>query len=195
MTSEPQSAVGREEVMDFLGEAFRNQRIGFTGADVDDIRGALEALLKRRLALRPSASASTFIDRERAAREIERTELVGGGVADMRALAAAVVRNAALVPGVDPSASAADSLGSWMSAALDDPAVCEAMKTDIRAWFAAGCPIPSASAGGDGRERLVLDAYDAGLLNDFGGGNVEWWQDYIRAELERAHDFYLSQVG
>lgn len=37
------------------------------------------------------------------------------------------------------------------------------------------------------------DCYDAGLLGDFGGGNVEWWQDYIRAELARAHDFYASQ--
>ena len=32
--------------------------------------------------------------------------------------------------------------------------------------------------------------YGAGLLNDFGGGDVNWWQDYLRAELERAHDFY-----
>lgn len=38
-----------------------------------------------------------------------------------------------------------------------------------------------------------LEAYDAGLLNDFGGGNVGWWQDYIRAELERAHDHYTDQ--
>lgn len=41
----------------------------------------------------------------------------------------------------------------------------------------------------------ALTAYDAGLLNDFGGGNVEWWQDYIRAELGRAHDFYESQIA
>lgn len=40
-----------------------------------------------------------------------------------------------------------------------------------------------------------LAAYDAGLLNDFGGGNVEWWQDYIRAELGRAHDFYAEQFA
>lgn len=33
-----------------------------------------------------------------------------------------------------------------------------------------------------------LETYDAGILNDFGGGNVDWWQDYIRAELARAHD-------
>ena len=39
-----------------------------------------------------------------------------------------------------------------------------------------------------------LEPYDAGLLNDFGGGNVEWWQDYIRAELGHAHDFYQSQI-
>lgn len=41
---------------------------------------------------------------------------------------------------------------------------------------------------------VMLDQYDAGLLSDFGGGNVDWWQDYIRAELGRAHDFYQSQL-
>lgn len=40
-----------------------------------------------------------------------------------------------------------------------------------------------------------LHTYDAGLLSDFGGGNVEWWQDYIRAELGRAHDFYEAQIA
>jgi hypothetical protein len=44
------------------------------------------------------------------------------------------------------------------------------------------------------RQPLTLDCYDAGLLSDFGGGNVDWWQDYIRAELDRAHDFYQSQA-
>jgi hypothetical protein len=38
-----------------------------------------------------------------------------------------------------------------------------------------------------------LSRYDAGLLNDYGGGNVEWWQDYIRAELGRAEEFYEQQ--
>lgn len=32
-------------------------------------------------------------------------------------------------------------LGAWMSAALDDPKVCEAMKADIREWFSAGEPM------------------------------------------------------
>ena len=44
------------------------------------------------------------------------------------------------------------------------------------------------------RKPLELDEYDAGFLNDFGGGNVEWWWDYIRYELGRAHDFYQEQV-
>ena len=43
-------------------------------------------------------------------------------------------------------------------------------------------------------QQLELTEYDAGLLNDFGGGNVEWWQDYIRAELGRAFEHYQSQV-
>lgn len=41
---------------------------------------------------------------------------------------------------------------------------------------------------------MALDAYDAGLLSSHGGGDVDWWQDYIRAELGRAHDFYVDQV-
>jgi hypothetical protein len=32
--------------------------------------------------------------------------------------------------------------------------------------------------------------YDAGLLNDFGGGDVGWWQDYIRAEIGRANEYW-----
>lgn len=42
---------------------------------------------------------------------------------------------------------------------------------------------------------VTLDCYDAGLLNDFGGGNVAWWQDYMRSELNAAHDFYEDQIS
>ena len=42
--------------------------------------------------------------------------------------------------------------------------------------------------------RPELTEYDAGLLNDYGGGNVDWWQDYIRAELGRAYEYYQSQL-
>jgi hypothetical protein len=44
------------------------------------------------------------------------------------------------------------------------------------------------------QEPVALEEYDAGLLNDFGGGNVEWWWDYIRAELGRAYEHYQSQI-
>ena len=40
----------------------------------------------------------------------------------------------------------------------------------------------------------MTDTYDAGVLSDAGGGDVDWWQDYIRAELDRAHDFYADQL-
>ncbi len=44
------------------------------------------------------------------------------------------------------------------------------------------------------QEPVALEEYDAGLLNDYGGGKVEWWQDYIRAELGRAYEHYQSQI-
>ena len=37
------------------------------------------------------------------------------------------------------------------------------------------------------------DTYDAGLLGDGGGGDVDWWHTYIRHGLERAHEFYAAQ--
>lgn len=43
-------------------------------------------------------------------------------------------------------------------------------------------------------QPINLDAYDAGLLSDFGGGDVSWWQDYLRSELDRAHDHYQAQI-
>lgn len=46
------------------------------------------------------------------------------------------------VPSRDVSDSGDDrpvwSVGSWLSAALDDPKVCDEMKADIREWFDGG---------------------------------------------------------
>lgn len=36
--------------------------------------------------------------------------------------------------------------------------------------------------------------YDAGLLNDYGGGNVSWWHDYIRAEIGRCNGYWRSVI-
>lgn len=47
---------------------------------------------------------------------------------------------------VSRAVMASVKLGAWMSAALDDPAVCDAMKADIREWFSAGEPLSTVRA-------------------------------------------------
>jgi hypothetical protein len=37
---------------------------------------------------------------------------------------------------------------------------------------------------------MSLDKYDAGILPSNQTATVEWWQDYVRVELDRAHSFY-----
>ena len=46
---------------------------------------------------------------------------------------------------------AEDGIGKWLSAALDDPNVCDAMKMDIRAWFDACATLtnPDVVTGGE----------------------------------------------
>ena len=50
------------------------------------------------------------------------------------------------------------------------------------------------------RDRLAeaartLPDYDAGLLNDLGGGDAGWWQDYIRAEIGRANEYWREALA
>ena len=35
--------------------------------------------------------------------------------------------------------------------------------------------------------------YDPGYLNDYGGGNVEWWFDYIRSEINRCNEYWRER--
>jgi hypothetical protein len=44
-------------------------------------------------------------------------------------------------------------------------------------------------------DALAVPDYDAGLLNDYGGGNVDWWQDYLRAEIGRANDHWQIAIA
>lgn len=37
--------------------------------------------------------------------------------------------------------------------------------------------------------------YDCGLINGYGGGDVSWWQDYLRAEIGRANDHWRDYVA
>lgn len=39
-----------------------------------------------------------------------------------------------------------------------------------------------------------MERYDAGLLGSGGGGDVNWWQDYIRALLDQSHDHYMQEI-
>ena len=39
-----------------------------------------------------------------------------------------------------------------------------------------------------------MDKYNAGALNDHGGGIVDWWHGYIHSELNRAHEFYSDAI-
>ena len=43
------------------------------------------------------------------------------------------------------------------------------------------------------RECDFMD-YDPGLINDFGGGDVAWWTDYLVAEIGRCNDHWREQL-
>lgn len=34
--------------------------------------------------------------------------------------------------------------------------------------------------------------YDPGLLNNYGGGDVDWWMDYIRSEINACNAYWRS---
>ena len=76
-------------------------------------------------------------------------------------------------------------LGKWMSAALDDPNVCEEMKADIRDWFSAGEPVvgwaaalsspasQSMEPAPEHRMRRAIDSLTSWLLHRFGPDSPE----------------------
>lgn len=37
--------------------------------------------------------------------------------------------------------------------------------------------------------------YDCGIINDYGGGNVQWWQDYLRHEINRCNEYWRSATS
>ena len=38
------------------------------------------------------------------------------------------------------------------------------------------------------------DNYDCGFINDYGGGNVQWWQDYIRSVIAQANEHWRQAL-
>jgi len=37
--------------------------------------------------------------------------------------------------------------------------------------------------------------YDLGLMNDYGGGNVSWWHDYLRSAVDGANESAYEQYA
>jgi hypothetical protein len=62
-------------------------------------------------------------------------------------------------------------------------------------WNACVDAILTAAQSGQGVEPVEFQDYDAGMLNDWGGGNVSWWLDYLRAEIDRANNHWREQTG
>jgi len=56
------------------------------------------------------------------------------------------------------------------------------------------CPLDDALETNIAEALQTENDYDAGLLNDYGGGAVNWWQDYIRYELERCNEYWRSAI-
>ena len=44
------------------------------------------------------------------------------------------------------------------------------------------------------QQLLDIPDYDSGVLNDYGGGNTQWWQDYIRVEINRCNEYWSEQI-
>ena len=68
---------------------------------------------------------------------------------------------------VQRAVMASVNLGAWMSAALDDPKVCDAMKADIREWFSAGEPVSAIQAAFAEREAPLVEALED-VINPLG---------------------------
>lgn len=64
-------------------------------------------------------------------------------------------------------------------------------------WFAFPSPPTSGECGtGENiRPSAEIADYDCGMLNDYGGGNVDWWWDYIRAETNRCNEYWRSATS
>lgn len=74
---------------------------------------------------------------------------------------------AAVNPKLDRVIKASVNLGRWMSAALEDPKVCEAMKADILEWFSAGEPVAEWRGGAE--ELPVAEPLRLARMSDSDG--------------------------
>jgi len=40
-----------------------------------------------------------------------------------------------------------------------------------------------------------INDYDPGILNDYGGGKIDWWMDYMRSEIDRCNNYWRQALG
>lgn len=103
------------------------------------------------------------------------------------------VATRSMPPERDEVVAASLALGSWMSAALDDPSVCVEMKRDINRWFDAAMPSAPPPAVGV-PEDVERDAARYRWLRTLQGDvltkkwNGESWCDASYTELDAAID-------
>lgn len=48
-------------------------------------------------------------------------------------------------------------------------------------------------------EHLLVDIesipdYAPGILAEYGGGNQDWWLDYVRIEINNANEYWRAQI-
>jgi len=65
-------------------------------------------------------------------------------------------------------------------------------ETFLKKMLDKACALESSQAEKDKGEDI--EDYDAGLLNDYGGGNVGWWQDYIRNVLAACNEHWRETL-
>lgn len=88
------------------------------------------------------------------------------------------VATRSMPPDRDEAVAASLALGSWMSAALDDPSVCAEMKRDINRWFDAAMPSAPPPAAGV-PDALPEDPDE----NAHGKGRIRGWNECRSAML------------
>jgi len=66
-------------------------------------------------------------------------------------------------------------------------------KLELEAILSKYRPVPVVKEQGEAGLDGIVD-YDAGLLSNYGGGNVSWWQDYLRHELMACNEHWRAAI-
>lgn len=81
-------------------------------------------------------------------------------------------------------------IAKWLSAALSDPNVCEAMKDDINNWFEAHEPWPDTPADAPTIDRLTAERDAMARALEFYADPFAWKKKYDPENYVQVPDFY-----